>query len=75
MISPRLKGVILRELDLEDWEITDSTTADTIPGWDSLRHVEVIAAVEAEFGVRFRTLEVLRLRTIGDLQRLVDSKN
>ena len=72
MISERLKAVILRELDLDDFEILDETTADTVPGWDSLRHAEMIAAVESEFGVRFSTLEVLRLKNIGELQALID---
>ncbi|TFH30329.1 MAG: acyl carrier protein [Deltaproteobacteria bacterium] len=45
-----------------------------VPGWDSLRHVAILAAVEREFGVRFRSLEVIRLRNVGDLQALVDRK-
>jgi len=74
MISARLKAVILRELELDHFNITDATTADTVPGWDSLCHAQVIAAVEAEYGIRLKTLEVLRLRSVGDLQKLVDSK-
>jgi acyl carrier protein len=74
VISARLKAVILLELELDDFDITDATTANTVPGWDSLRHAQVIAAVEAEYGIRLKTLEVLRLRSVGDLQKLVDSK-
>jgi acyl carrier protein len=74
MISPRLKLVILRELDLDDHEITSATTADDVPGWDSLSHVRIILAIEAEYGVRFSTLEVLRMKKVGDLQDLIDRK-
>jgi acyl carrier protein len=74
MISHRLSQVLLRELGLEDYDFQDSTTADRVPGWDSLRHVGILAAVEREFGVRFRSLEVIRLRNIGELQTLVDRK-
>ena len=74
MISEKLKQVILRELGLEDFEISDATTANMVPGWDSLRHVRIIMAIEEDFGIRFRTLEVIRLRNIGDLQTLVDGK-
>ena len=74
MITERLKAVILRELDLDDFEILTTTTADTVPGWDSLRHAQIIAAVEAEFGIRFKTLEVLRLKNIGELQALIDRR-
>ncbi len=74
MISDRLKGVILKELELDDFPLADDTTANTVPGWDSLSHVRILTAVEAEYGIRFRTLEVLRLRNVGDLQALVDGK-
>jgi hypothetical protein len=31
-------------------------------------------AQEQEYGIRFRTMEVLRLRNLGQLQALVDRK-
>lgn len=74
MISDRLKRVILDELGLDDIEVTDTTRADDIPGWDSLAHVRIIFAVEVTFGVRFSNLEIMRLSTVPDLQRLLDSK-
>jgi len=73
MISDELKTAILAALALDDWELTDSTVAADVPGWDSLNHVNVVLAVEKRFGVHFRNLEVLRLKNVGDLQRLVDS--
>ena len=74
MISDRLKRVILDELNLGDVDVAETTTARDIPGWDSLAHVRIIFAVEKAFGVRFSNLEVMRLSTISELQRLVDSK-
>ena len=75
MVSERLRSVILRELELEDFAIDESTTASMVPGWDSLSHVRIIAAIEAEYDVRFRTVEVLRLRNVGDLQRLLEERS
>ena len=74
MISDRLKQVILRELDLDDWDLQDYTTADTVPGWDSLSHARIIIAIEESYGIRFRTLEIIRVKNVGELQALVDSK-
>ena len=74
MISDRLKKVILRELKLDDFDLKDQTTAQQVPGWDSLAHIGIIAAVEKEYGIRFRTLEIIRLQTVGDLQAAVDKK-
>ena len=74
MISDELKSVILAALKLDDWELTDTTLAAEVPGWDSLSHVNVVSAVEKHFGVRFKNVEILRLANVGDLQRLVNSK-
>ena len=74
MISPKLAKVISAQLKLAGFIFESSMTASQVPGWDSLSHVAIITAVEAEYGVRFSTLEVLRLKTIGDLQTLVERK-
>jgi len=75
MISERLKGVILRELDLEDADLRDDTVAPDVPGWDSLSHARIITAVEREFGIVIRPMEALRLKNVGALQELVDRKS
>jgi acyl carrier protein len=74
MISERLKKVILAQIGLDEWDLQDSTTAGQVPGWDSLSHAMVIAAVEAEFGVRFQTREILQLSNVGELQALLNRK-
>ncbi len=74
MISDRLKQTILSELGLDEFDLRDETVAAEVPGWDSLSHARVICAVEAEYETRFRSLELLKLRSVGDLQALVDLK-
>ena len=74
MITDELKKVILTTLKLDDWHINAETLASQVPGWDSLNHVNVILAVEKHFGVRFKPIEILRLKNIGDLQKLVSAK-
>jgi acyl carrier protein len=74
MISERLKNVILTELQLKEFPLEDSTVADRVPGWDSLSHARIITAVEAEYRIHFKTVEVIRLKNVGDLQALVNQK-
>jgi acyl carrier protein len=74
MISERLKNTILKQLELEDYEIVDETKANTIPGWDSLSHANVILTIEKEYNIRLKHIEVLKCKNLGDLQKLVDSK-
>ena len=74
MISDRLKTTILNELELEDFDFVDKTTANQVPNWDSLNHINVILAVEKEFKIRFKGAEILRIKNVGELQQLIDTK-
>ena len=74
MITDKLKKVILTELELDDFNIVDETTANQVPNWDSLNHINIILAVEKEFGVKFKGTEILKIKNIGELQKLVDAK-
>ena len=74
MISKRLKGVILKTLKLKEFNLEDETRAYQVPGWDSINHIIILVAVEKEYGIRFKTTEILRLRKLGDLQILINSK-
>jgi acyl carrier protein len=74
MISEKLKNVILKELKIADFDMQDETTADQVPKWDSLSHVNVIVAVEKEYNIKFKGIEILKIKNIGGLQQLVDKK-
>lgn len=74
MISDRLKNIILKELNLESFEFKEDTTANQVPGWDSFNHINVILAIEKDYNVHFKGLEILKVKNIGELQKLIDSK-
>ena len=74
MISEKLKKVIFAQLELDSCEIDDQTTADSVPGWDSLSHARIISAVEDDYKIRFSTREILQLKNVGQLQSLIDAK-
>ena len=74
VIEERLQAALRRVLRLPDLVVHETTQAHDVPGWDSLSHVEVLLAVQQEYGVRFRPTEVIRLKSVGDLQALVRAK-
>lgn len=74
MISEKLKNLILKELNLSDFNIKDETLAKDVPGWDSLKNFTIILSIEEEFGVKFLTEEILSIKNVGDIQKLIDLK-
>jgi acyl carrier protein len=51
----------------------DEVLAD-YPEWDSLTVLAFLAAAHAEFGIVVESEEIARVRTAGDLERLIESK-
>ena len=74
MISESLKKIVLRELDLDDFDFTDDTTANMVPGWDSLSHIQIIVAIEKFNKIKFKGIEILKIKNMGELQQLINSK-
>jgi acyl carrier protein len=50
------------------------TPIEAIAGWDSARHVDILMDVEDKFAIKFRTSEMGRPNTIGDLARKIEAK-
>ena len=74
MISERLKKIVLRELDLDEFDFNDDTTANMVPDWDSLAHIQIIVSVEKNYKIKFKGIEILKIKNMGELQSLIDSK-
>ena len=51
--------------------VTDTTTADDIEEWDSLEHINLIAAVEQEFGMKFNMGQVVSMKNVGEMADII----
>jgi acyl carrier protein len=54
--------------------VRPSMTAADVPTWDSLNHLNIIAAAQLRFGVKFSVAEIERLANVGDFVRLIAAK-
>ncbi len=61
-------------LDDDSITLTESTSAKDVPGWDSISHVLIVVAIEKKFRVKFTAGEIQKLKNVGDLAALVQSK-
>jgi len=70
-IHQKLTAVFRDIFDNPTLEISEGTTANDIPEWDSIMHVNLIVAVEKAFGISFSTRDVKSLANVGDLMGLI----
>lgn len=73
-MNEELAAVIRKHLGLGDFQLPPEMLASEVPGWDSMRHIEILTAVEDAFGIRLKSIEVLRLKNLGELDKLVRTK-
>ena len=70
----RLQEVFREVFDDDEIVIEDHTTAADIEGWDSLTQVQLVVAVQNEFGVKFSMAETTALKNVGDFILLIDKR-
>ena len=70
----RLYDVIGRILEVDPETLSEDSNAQNTPRWDSLRHIEVIMAVESAYHVRFSMPELSNLQRLGDIRALLAQK-
>ena len=54
--------------------MNEDTTSDDIEDWDSLEHINLIAAVEQEFGVKFNMGQVVSMKNVGEMVDIILSQ-
>ena len=73
-VFERLNGVFRDVFDDESIEVNDTTTADDIEDWDSLEHINLMAAVESEFGIKFSMGQVVTMKDVGQMVDIILQK-
>jgi acyl carrier protein len=71
----QLYDLIGKVLGVDPAQLTEDSNAQNTPKWDSLRHIEVIFAMENAFHVRFTMPEISGLRKLSDIRKLLETKN
>ncbi|WP_295085907.1 acyl carrier protein [Ruminococcus sp.] len=73
-IITRLNEVFRDVFDDRTIVVNEKTTADDIEDWDSLAHINLVAAVENEFGLRFKMREVSSMKNVGDMISIISER-
>ena len=55
-------------------QITPASSPDTITGWDSLQHLNIVLALEQEFALQFTPEEIEQMLTVELIADLVEEK-
>lgn len=73
MIDPLIK-VFAETLRVSPEQLSDSTSPENTPPWDSVAAMDLVAAVEDGFNVELTTKEIMKMRSIGLVREVLRSK-
>ena len=69
-----LTEIFRDSLDNDSLNLSESTTAKEVEGWDSITHVLIMVAIEKKFRVKFTAGEIQQLNNVGELAAMIRSK-
>lgn len=73
-LNSRITSVMAIVFEMDETAIQVDANPDTIPQWDSLRHINLIMALEEEFSIVFTDQETLELLNMALIENIITQK-
>ena len=73
-VEQRVREILADLLRTSAKEINEGTGFDRTPGWDSTNHVNLVVALEEEFGISLDVPEIERMVTFRAVVQTVEAK-
>lgn len=74
-MSDRIVKIVSQVFGVPECDVDDDSSPDSIPSWDSLTHIHLVLALEAEFGVTLTPDEAMDLLSVHLIRRILADKN
>jgi acyl carrier protein len=68
-MSKKLYGIIAKVMDISIDEITDNSSPEIIPSWDSFNSYILLDELESEFKTEFTIDEVTETKNVSDIKK------
>lgn len=73
-VENKIKNIIASILEVSADEIKEDTAIGDIVEWDSLHHIQIIAAIEKNFEIRFTPDVMIELEDVSDIVDAVETR-
>ena len=74
MILEEITPIFRDVLENDDITVTETTTAEDIPEWDSLAHIHLVVGIEKHFKIRFTSGEIDGFKNVGEMSEGIIKK-
>ncbi len=70
----RIAEIFQKIFDYPADKITLQTVPDDVPRWDSLGHISLVSALQAEFGVELELDEIMEMVSVAKIEEVLNAK-
>lgn len=70
-VEEKVEGVLADVLQVPADGITDDLAMQDVEAWDSLKHMELIVALETAFDVQLTFDEIVAMRSVREIKRVL----
>jgi acyl carrier protein len=67
----KLKEILSKVLLIDSTKINDKMSREDVEEWDSMAHLMLVSEIESEFGVMMSDEDIMRIKTVGDIKRML----
>lgn len=72
--TDKLRQTLSAVLGVAETELTDDSSPDSLPSWDSVTHLNLVVSLEESFGVAFSPEETMELTSLRLIRLMLDEK-
>jgi acyl carrier protein len=69
-----LADIVADVFEVDPADVVDEASPATMANWTSLRHIQLVVALEATYQVSFSSQEIRAFKSIGDVRRTLADK-
>jgi acyl carrier protein len=73
-ILKQTNKIFISVLENDSIVLTDETSADDIPEWDSLNHIQLVVEIEKHFKLRFSSSHISSWKNVGEMCRAIETR-
>ena len=73
-MKTKLREILATAIDVDSDELTDVSSPDNTPEWDSFAHMTKVAAMEEEFKIALTLDEVKSMQTLPIIEEVISQK-
>lgn len=69
----QLTNIASEIFQMENLVLTEEMSATNVETWNSLTFMQLLTAIEQHFGFKFKMMELIQIKNMGDIMRSIES--